>query len=570
MLSYIIISLLIIFVGVVYSIHALCNKKELIKQGGYQKPDCQVVSDFVLEQCKIIQPNYINASALLKDNYYVFNITDARIITFPIIRTYYLRTKKGLNCFEAICPSFDNPESFKDLNSNAQNKIKEKNSIKNKDYYKDLKKNWGVPIILDIIKYHGRDVKTENFEQRLKYIKELCTGTHLSLPTYSMFNHTKQFGEQFSKILNHKESKMIMFKAPNKRYFHPHASYKWISPSLLEIIGVLKTGSTKSIDFCNKTGQYESLINDEFPLTNLIHIATKKHKSGKVRIYIKNNEPSIEAIAQNQKITLLNDAQKIWIQMNKGLTIEGFLGNTLSIMKKINRNVIAHKLFQHIQPGRSILDLGAGRGADIMMWKRKNLNVYAVEPDRINYNKLVQKKSIYNIHTLNAKGQENQKIIDFVPKNGIDYIIMIYSLTFFFEDNKTLDGLIALISTLLKPGGLFIGTVMDGNKLLSWAKKSGKKKSGYVEIDCHPFIIKIYNKHKVFINIDDPVSLVHDQLEYLIDFDLFKKKLKRIGITLLETGFLDKEAEILNKCPRWFTSINRYFIFKKISELRSN
>ena len=157
----------------------------------------------------------------------------------------------------------------------------------------------------------------------------------------------------------------------------------------------------------------------------------------------------------------------------------------------------------------------------------------------------------------------------------MDYITFIYSLTFFFKDEETLDNLVKLIDNSLIDGGLIIGQVMDGKRLLD----SASDKSIYSEVkkiglfDCAPFNIKLeknkVNKEsngiagKVFININDPISLVHDQWEYIVDFEKFAKKLSNVGIMLQETGFLDKEAKLLNKCPAWFTRLARWFVFKK-------
>ena len=142
-----------------------------------------------------------------------------------------------------------------------------------------------------------------------------------------------------------------------------------------------------------------------------------------------------------------------------------------------------------------------------------------------------------------------------------------------------LDSLISLIDDSLKPGGLFIGQVMDGEKLLqtkgnknlkiSYECESDKRKkdinySNIFKIDCNPYKIIVYDKNKVFINIDDPVTLVKDQWEYIVDFKKLTSKLKEKNIILENTGFLDKEAEILNECPQWFSKLSRYFIFKKM------
>lgn len=501
-------------------------------------------------RCSVLDPPFINAGSLLRNDYYVFATNDDRIINFPYIRTFYWRTKNGMNCLEVIQPEVDIED-----NKTTKKEIQEKQM-------KD--KKWAIPIILDIIKYHDRDIRNLDFDKRLKILEDFCSEVKLEVPKYTLFNHTKNFGEQFSKILmggsEKQKIKIIIFKDPNKKYFYSKSSYKWINRNLLEMIGMIRGENVEFLRFKGKEEQSAPLINDEFPLRDLI----KSYKGEKedVIIYIENDILKIKSAIKGEidKITLLNDAKNIWIQMNKGLTIDGFLGNTLDVMKKLQRVSIDSKLFSHIDEHSSILDIGAGRGANIFMWKRKKLDVYAVEPDSVNYDKLVDKKNIYSIHTLKAGGEDSSKIMNFIPDEGVDYVAMIYSLTFFFKTEKILNNLVNLIDKALKPRGYYIGAVMDGNKLLKWAKEKDKKEK---KINCPPFYIKIKDDHDVLINIDDPVSLVKNQKEYIVDFELLKKKLNNIGIILDNTGFLEKEANLLNKCPKKFTELSRWFIFRK-------
>jgi ubiquinone/menaquinone biosynthesis C-methylase UbiE len=271
--------------------------------------------------------------------------------------------------------------------------------------------------------------------------------------------------------------------------------------------------------------------------------------------------PSEEFDVENKRPAL-----NIWRAMNKGMTVDSFLGNDLSIMKKLHRSMEYPLIFSNIPNNSTILDIGAGRGANIMHWKQKHLEVYAVEPNKSNYLILEKKIKLYhNLKFLNAYGQDSNKILKFIGDKKMDVVIMIYSLTFFFETEKILDNFVDLVNKSLKPNGLFLGTVMDGHRLLAKADKKGI-------FDCPPFTIKIENKtkkktlisQKVFINIDDKVSLVKNQTEYLVDFDLLQKKLKKKHIYLEKTGFVGSTKDnILNECPRQFTKMMRWFIFKK-------
>jgi len=563
-----IISIIIFVLSSLISLGHCRNEIRGETKGGETKEESREKDPLFELQCRISNPLFININSLLKNDYYVFATDDNRIINDPHIRTFYWRTKNGMNCLEVIQPEVDT-----NIKSGERKKSFLEKSLTQKergDKEGKVPPNWAIPIILDIIKYKDIDVRNLDFNKRIKILKDFCHEVKLEPPKYTLFDHTKNLGEQFSKILKEgkKETKVMIFKNSEKKYFHPKSSFKWINKNLLKMTGIV---SGTQIEFIRskereeKRGEGEKmapLINNEFPIKNLVEL----HKEGDedVTVYIKDNIPKIRAASRyeiDNGLTSFHDAKDIWIQMNKGLTIDGFLGDTLDIMKKLQRNAVDYKLFRYIDDRSSLLDIGAGRGANIFMWKRKKLDVYAVEPDEKNYDGLVNKKNIYNIHTLKAGGEDISKIMNFIPDDGVDYISMIYSLTFFFKDEKTLNNLVKLVDDALKPGGYYIGTVMDGHKLLRWASDNGKK--NIKKVLCPPFTIKIENDHKVFINIDDPVTLVKNQKEYIVDFELLKKKLSIVGIKLNDTGFLKKEARLLNKCPRKFTELSRWFIFEK-------
>ena len=68
---------------------------------------------------------------------------------------------------------------------------------------------------------------------------------------------------------------------------------------------------------------------------------------------IKNGKPEINksniSKLQNDSIIQYNTAKDTWIQMNKGLTLDSFLGNTLEVLKRLHRNIAEEKLFNNIE-----------------------------------------------------------------------------------------------------------------------------------------------------------------------------------------------------------------------------
>jgi len=609
LLVVLIMLLLIYFSGPVadFSKLTLVSDQISIVTGGGENP---------FDSCKVSQSRYISVKSLTRNDLYVLAINDSRIIRQPELRVMFWKTKNGMQCFEVIYPEIDA-------------KGASPNELIDNQKEKDKSKTHAIPIITDILKYNDEDVKYKRFDERMLLLKKACSDIEMVCPKYILFNHRKNYGDQFKKIMlssmNRDSSeasdsdsidiKCMIFKSNEKPYFHYTSTQKWIDKKLLEIyINVTASDASDNFDFAS----------DEFSVGYLMSEIKGK---GLYRIYVDGSDlmspvkiekvcnSSLDASEYSYPRRNYKENMNIWREMNKGLIKDSFLGNTLHVLKALHRTAAENNLYRHLEDNKTVLDMGAGRGNYFWMWKRKNLDVYAVEPDNINYKLLLNKKKMYDFKSLQAYGQEDDKILKFMDGQKVDYITFIYTLTFFFENDKTLDNLVKLIDKTLKKGGLLLGQVMDGKRLLASTSdksiysevdeaesatrgKSKKKKTlkrketkeptstkeisttSKSEIikkvgiyDCAPYMIKVYPSigkntgllgKKVFINIDDPITLVKNQWEYVVDFETFAHKLKSVDIILQNTGFLDEESELLNKCPKWFTKLGRYFVFKKI------
>ena len=138
------------------------NINVLETTGGYEENNKNPFDD-----CKIKTPDYIKINQLINNDFYVFPIYDERIKSEPKLKSYFWRTKHGLNCFEVIYPETDKSDT------SAPNEMK------------------NVPIIVDILKYNGKDVGHKKFSERLKLLKITCKDTKMDFPFYSKFNHNK-------------------------------------------------------------------------------------------------------------------------------------------------------------------------------------------------------------------------------------------------------------------------------------------------------------------------------------------------------------------------------------------
>ena len=113
-----------------------------------------------------------------------------------------------------------------------------------------------VPVIIDILKYNGKDVGHKKFSERLKLLKIACKDTKMNVPFYSKFHHNKNYGEQFKKIIKSsdvKKVKCIIFKSAKKTYYNNRSNFKWVNKDLLNIYFSTKNIKEKeNIYFDNK------------------------------------------------------------------------------------------------------------------------------------------------------------------------------------------------------------------------------------------------------------------------------------------------------------------------------
>jgi hypothetical protein len=191
-----------------------------------------------------------------------------------------------------------------------------------------------------------------------------------------------------------------------------------------------------------------------------------------------------------------------------------------------------------------------------------------------------------------------QSVMSGTFRAGADVAACMFALHYFFKDLTSLDGFIKNLSETVKIGGLFIGCCFDGDKVFNLLRNVQKGRSKVGKLNNIPIwtITKDYDKEELTPD-DDSVGLPIDvefisigttHKEYLVPFELLKKKLKAIGFELLEkkdltelglnssTNTFDISYEMAKKTKKTFnipdvikefSFLNRWFIFKRIGEV---
>ena len=177
-----------------------------------------------------------------------------------------------------------------------------------------------------------------------------------------------------------------------------------------------------------------------------------------------------------------------------------------------------------------------------------------------------------------------------VLNNGFHVISCQFAIHYFFENANKLDSFCYNIDKSLLPGGVFFGTALDGHILNSeFEKKNIDKLQGVMN---DKVIWQIEKKYDHFLSnnesdenlgkqVDVYVETINKVIpEYLIDFQLLKRKLGEYKIKVKQTGSFNELYETLRVSgnKNWaaisaiygmteelkhYSFMNRWFVFEK-------
>ena len=273
------------------------------------------------------------------------------------------------------------------------------------------------------------------------------------------------------------------------------------------------------------------------------------------------------------------------------ITEDDLLGETLLPWRKWASANKRDEIEMYIPKNARILDVGVGRGGTLLAAAKRGSQVYGIDPDEKNLEDLWDRihTSVENdgawdehmeerVNTLVAKGQDTEKIVEFIG-SPVTAALSMFSLSFFYESEKDLDALIeTLDQTLYKSkeqGGVVIFNFMDGDKV-GYALKDKK-------ISNELYTIKLGHKNKtdkkgvkafkedVDVGVGVPISIKFEkerdpifkyQEEWLAPYDILVKKMKAKGFVAIKNVFLDSNA-ILPESNMEFAGLNRSVVFQR-------
>ena len=324
----------------------------------------------------------------------------------------------------------------------------------------------------------------------------------------------------------------------------------------------------------------------------------------------------MEEIYYNRDASIARD-KSVSIQLqefhNKFVKDIELYGKASKMLKEKTRNASGISADIHL------LDLACGKGGDLFKWNKNNIsrvvgidinsnNIYDPKDGAcIRYTEFKKKMTAFHIDTplqhvdfLYGDISENiksgdamkaqpsvelqQELWSVYNERKFDMVSIQFALHYLFESKSKLDGFITNVSENLRPGGLFIGTCFDGNRVYQFLKDKniGESKTGEIGGKTIYKIKKLYtnvgeelpsNIQGVGLPIEVYIPSINQSIkEYLVSFDLLKDEMAKIHLVPVETELFSdiydryNSSVNLKDVEQELSFLNRRFIFRKLEK----
>ena len=249
-----------------------------------------------------------------------------------------------------------------------------------------------------------------------------------------------------------------------------------------------------------------------------------------------------------------------------------------SFHNHIKKIIISRISSRFINP--VLLDIGVGRGGDIIKWHNASIqNVVGIDIDD-SYIKESINRYLNSIHAIKKRNYKFYKydgvnIYKFLENNNLftkyDIISCQFTVHYFFKDENTLDTFLQNISDLLNVNGHFIGTAMDGELVHKFLNCKEKNNVIFIHKN-YDDIKQIGDEIKVHMNGTLYFQEKSISTEYLIFGGFFRDRCLKFGLVLedfknFKDYFYDKtnNISIEDKDTLQTSFLNFSFCFRKIA-----
>ena len=199
----------------------------------------------------------------------------------------------------------------------------------------------------------------------------------------------------------------------------------------------------------------------------------------------------------------------------------------------------------------SLLDIAVGKGGDLLKWDKLDIkNVWGVDIDQPSIDEAWRrlKNKRFRYHRNYTFSQQdvtlwNKDYSDSITEwlkgvtNGkgrsFDISSCMFAFNYFFKNESSVKNVLKLVSSKLKPGGIFVGVYLDRDKLVDFLYSTGVKNLGDVFESENLYIKNLWgptqepelygSKYQFQIKDKGDEKIYQVGEEYVMDYDWFKQ-----------------------------------------------
>ena len=255
-------------------------------------------------------------------------------------------------------------------------------------------------------------------------------------------------------------------------------------------------------------------------------------------------------------------SNQVWESITSPLTIKE-LSVGPGAMRDFHSEIKA-KLISKYAAGKSVIDIGSGKGEDVGKYVKANSKPV------VGFDLVKEEYPHPNYMTFHKVNNEVYTIKNYV-KQKFDVININFAIHYFFKNRKTFESLVMNIHDNLKKGGVVMATVLDGklvyqslkgkNRVNTNKYTMNKKYNNSVNFNSPKFKmlgqeVEVLVKGTKYFN--KPIS------EFLFNFDKFMKIMEQMGFELVEKGNFKEFCSESEWCRRYMTEAEKDYSFKNI------
>ncbi|CAN6604348.1 hypothetical protein TRVA0_002S04016 [Trichomonascus vanleenenianus] len=212
-------------------------------------------------------------------------------------------------------------------------------------------------------------------------------------------------------------------------------------------------------------------------------------------------------------------------------------------LRNFNNFIKSALIHLETRPYSTVLDIGCGKGGDLLKWANNKAKGFigidiadvSVSQARERYDKLRYKLFWADFCVGDAY---RDRVEDIVHPEAfpVDIVSIQFAMHYAFEDEGRAKAMISNVSRSLRPGGRFIGTIPNSDRILSHLAK-GESQWGndiyQVKFENPPTVEEVKKTpygHRYAFNMTDAID---DVDEYIVPFDAFVDLADKHGLRLV-------------------------------------